>query len=183
MSQTRLTLTLWVFSSLSWASTITKSPADDPTFGPFKFVNNSGVVVYDLETIWTGTGGTLSNGVITQNDGPGAATITASSNMVTVTWNDGGLKVGGAVEFKMDSEFGAVFNAGGWSDINGNIIASASPVPEPSGVLTAGLALMLFGIALLRGSVQTLTRMHGLKNKGVYNESQVPLCWCSDFNR
>jgi hypothetical protein len=79
------------------------------------------------------TGGSLNTGVITKNDGPGTATINATSNMVNVTWDDGGLKVNGLVDFKMNTDFGAEFAGGNWTDKNGGIIGPAFLVPEPSG--------------------------------------------------
>jgi hypothetical protein len=123
-----------------WADSVDGAQSD-PTVGPFTFINNTGVAVYDLETVWSGTGG-LSNGVVTQNDGPGVATATASNNMVTVTWDDGGLANNGAVAFKMDAQVQAIFAGGMWTDINGAGIGPAVPTPEPGTIFLLGTALL-----------------------------------------
>jgi hypothetical protein len=140
-------------SGYSSASAITTAGLEqDPTFGPFEFINNTGGIVYDLETVWTGTGGTLANGVITLDTGP-AAMINASSNMVTVTWA-AGLMNGGAVAFTMDGSFEAVFSSGNWTNSTGGVVAPANPTPEPSSVFLLGPALI--GIVLTRIYTQRL---------------------------
>jgi hypothetical protein len=123
------------------ASTITSDASDPTVFGPFTFVNNTGKAAADLETVWTFTGGSLAGGIVSVNGGPGAATITATSNMVNITWNDGGLGNTKSVSFTMTSDFGANFNSGVWTFNAGAAPIPATPTPEPATMLLVAGAL------------------------------------------
>lgn len=131
----------------SWADPVSPTNSSDKTFGPFTFVNNTGQVAYDLETVWALTGGSLSDCVVTTNAGPGKTKCRARSNMVTIKWNDGGLMMGGDVAFEMDSAFGAEFAGGNWTNKAGKDIGPATPTSEPATLLLFGLGAGLLGLA------------------------------------
>ncbi len=110
---------------------ITALPAYGATLGPFTFKNTSGVKINDAHIIFTGTGGTLTNPLMT-NDPVPVSKITAMSNMVWITFGEF-ITPGTEFAFTVDSVY---------QPIQPNSIVftrNGVPVPVPESTSTLGL--------------------------------------------
>jgi hypothetical protein len=74
--------------------------------------NNTGIPVNDLETTWTGTGGSISNVILTA---PLGTSTVVGGNTIDLTFTNA-LAVGGAVSFSFDTTTSSIgFGSGTWS--------------------------------------------------------------------
>lgn len=110
----------------------------------WELTNNTGGKVSDFHAIFTGTGGSIGNAAIIANGGPGAATITGSSNTIDIVWAADYFDNNKKITFKFDTDFaGIAFNSGNWTFDNipggGNPIPVSEnairPVPLPASLL------------------------------------------------
>lgn len=77
--------------------------------GPFTFDNNTGFVANDLHTIFSGTGGTLTDPIVTQQPaGAPTPTATASGNQVDLNWTVPAIGQGQSVSFTVNSQFSPI---------------------------------------------------------------------------
>ncbi len=117
--------------------------------------NNTGMVVNDFHSTFTGTGGTIDNEVVTINAaGAGPATITSMDNMIWIEWGGTGIPNAGTFmfEFTTDFDFPVEFNSGEWT-IAAQPNVPVDPVRDDittTAVLESGtLTLFVIGASLL----------------------------------
>jgi PEP-CTERM motif len=74
--------------------------------------NNTGISVNDIETTWTGTGGTITNVVVSA---PPGTSMVVGGNTIDITFTNP-LVNGGNVAFDFQTSFGGIgFGGGTWS--------------------------------------------------------------------
>jgi hypothetical protein len=134
-------------------------PAHGATWWRVRAKNTTGSAKTSLVVKYTGTGGTLSNGNIWSNGGPGNITsILASSDSTKVTWGAPGLANDSSVAFFFKSDNSAAATTGTWypGPVSGTVTLESIPPPYdvPSlgtfGIIGLILILVLAGVVVLR---------------------------------
>jgi hypothetical protein len=119
--------------------------------------NNTGSAKTSVVLDYVGTGGTLANPEILGNEGPGNATIEASSSQILITWDGSGIANGNSVTFRFTSENDAASPSATWqpgavaADPGDVTVGPFEPIPAP-GLNTWGIAALL-GLILATGIV------------------------------
>jgi hypothetical protein len=120
--------------------------------------NNTPVAVGDLETTWSGTGGSIIDVVVTTPAGSSSSVV--GGNTIDITFPGvNSLAVGGSVAFTFESATAPTFVSGTWSlDIGGTeffttvvprrddlvVTSQTVAVPEPSAMALLGIGMAGF---------------------------------------
>jgi hypothetical protein len=101
-------------------------PPANAAQGPFNFVNNTPGAVNDFHAVFSNTGGTLCNPVMTA--GPPGAVITASGNQVDIIFPTP-VPAGGTIGFTVNSQFVPISLQYAWWTVNNVPVGPATPIP------------------------------------------------------
>jgi hypothetical protein len=163
--------------TLAQADAITSFQGDaasDPKFS-VTAINQTGMIVFDYEIRFLGTGGQFNAAVtLLKNDGPGGVTFTFSPGKdgYDLKWDDGGLKNNGIVEFTFfftDLQL----NSAVWTDLGmmgSGMTADATkdttfaqiPAPQPSTVSLLAVGFLVTAVAARRRRVRSATNCGGI---------------------
>ncbi len=101
--------------------------------------NNTGIPVNDLETIWTGTGGSITNVVLSA---PAGTSMVVGGNTIDITFTNP-LALGGNVAFDFQTTSSPIgFGGGTWSFTTPTGIEFTTPVVATRDRLTFQTALI-----------------------------------------